>query len=122
MMFSRAYIKLLAACFAFFIIILFLIPYDSNANPISHSSTTPPKADTSTATSPEPVPSNNDAIPNIIHFVYILADPSSNFNFEFKHYLSLFAAQHYWNPDAIYIHTNTQKEPLSRAQGGRSGK
>lgn len=45
-------------------------------------------------------------IPNIVHYVWTLPDPSADFHFEFKHFLSIYAAKLRWYPKTIHIHTN----------------
>ncbi|KAH7329651.1 hypothetical protein B0I35DRAFT_420612 [Stachybotrys elegans] len=63
-------------------------------------------------------------IPNTIHFVSILPDPEQDFDFQFSHFLSIYAAWFYWRPSAIYLHTNTQADGqvVTRAQNGTAGK
>lgn len=66
----------------------------------------------------------SDVIPNTVHFVYILADGREEFGFQFSHFLSIYAAWHYWKPQAIYLHTNARADgpAVARARDGRSGK
>lgn len=62
---------------------------------------------------PPPVPSNE--IPNIVHFVHLLPDEmvgNGNIEFEFRHFLSIYSAHYYLNPDHIFIHTNAAPEQL----------
>lgn len=49
-----------------------------------------------------------DPIPNIVHYVWLLNPLKNNTNtrLEFKHFLSLYAASIYWQPDKIFIHTD----------------
>jgi hypothetical protein len=63
-------------------------------------------------------------IPNQVHFVYILKNTSHDFSFEFSHFLSIYAAWHYWRPQAIYLHTNVAADsaPVARARNGTAGK
>jgi hypothetical protein len=65
---------------------------------------------------------HDDHIPNIAHYVYVLADPSSDLSFTFEAVLSVYAASRYWQPDAIYLHTNAPTDALERARNGASGK
>ncbi|KAG2418496.1 hypothetical protein HFD88_001597 [Aspergillus terreus] len=62
------------------------------------------------------------AIPNQVHYVYILKDPEADFSFQFKHFLSIYSVQYHWNPDAIYLHTNANRSVIERASEGKSGK
>lgn len=64
------------------------------------------------------------AIPNQVHFVYILPETNSNFMFEFSHFLSIYAAWHHWKPDAIFLHTNADanSDAVLRARSGAQGK
>lgn len=68
-------------------------------------------------TPPEP-----DHIPNAAHYVYILANASSDFSFSFSEVLSIYATSRYWQPDAIYLHTNAPSAALVRARSGAAGK
>lgn len=61
-------------------------------------------------------------IPNQAHFVYILENPDADFAFQFSHFLSIYAAWHYWRPHTLYLHTNARDGPISRARDGLSGK
>ncbi|KAG9253231.1 uncharacterized protein F5Z01DRAFT_675146 [Emericellopsis atlantica] len=65
-----------------------------------------------------------DDIPNIVHFVYILANESKGFNFEFSHFLSMYAVSLYWEPDTIFLHTNVDPDgtAVARARDGFGGK
>ena len=63
------------------------------------------------------------AIPNQVHYVYLLKDPSANFNFEFKHFISVYATTYHWRPPTIYIRTNASPATIRRAKGeGREKK
>lgn len=64
------------------------------------------------------------AIPNIVHFVYILPDAEADFAFEFSHFLSLYATWFYWRPEQIYLHTNVlaNDTAVTRARDGEAGK
>lgn len=64
----------------------------------------------------------NEKIPNIAHFTYILRDPAADFNFQFSHYLSVYAAWYFDRPHSIYLSTNANNESITRAMDGRSGK
>ncbi|KAJ6790103.1 hypothetical protein PWT90_02107 [Aphanocladium album] len=61
-------------------------------------------------------------IPNTVHYVYILANTSGDFNFAFSEVMSIYAASHHLKPDAIYLHTNAPPEALERARSGAAGK
>lgn len=65
-----------------------------------------------------------DVIPNQAHFVYILPDDKDNFNFQFSHFLSIYAAWYYWRPQAIFLHTNVDaaRSEVARARNGTVGK
>lgn len=63
-----------------------------------------------------------EGIPNIAHFTYILEDPNADFNFQFKHYLSIYSAWHFDRPNTIYLTTNANNESVARAADGRAGK
>lgn len=61
-------------------------------------------------------------IPNTTHYVYILANLSSDLSFTFSEVLSIYATSRYWQPDAIYLHTNAPSYILERAYSGAAGK
>ncbi|PQK16007.1 hypothetical protein BB8028_0006g03290 [Beauveria bassiana] len=74
-------------------------------------------------TTPEHNPNTTpEHIPNTAHYVYILANVSADFSFAFSEVLSIYAASRYWQPDAIYLHTNAPAEALERARSGAAGK
>ncbi|KAL2128224.1 hypothetical protein VTI74DRAFT_9480 [Chaetomium olivicolor] len=64
------------------------------------------------------------AIPNQVHFVYILPDPAADFTFKFSDFLSIYAANHHWHPKTIYLHTNAPADSaaVARARNGTAGK
>lgn len=80
--------------------------------------------------SPPPAPietppaAKAEVIQNHVHFVYILPESTSDFGFQFSHFLSIFAAWHYWKPDAIFLHTNAEPDgaAVTRARNGTAGK
>jgi len=128
-MINRSLGRPLVGCLIFMILLLFLIPnYDRAAStiipsqPASSQNDAPPIGSVPAPATTPSIPAARDEIPNILHFVYVLADPSADLVFQFKHYLSLYAASHYWKPDKIYLHTNAREEALSRARAGSSGK
>ncbi|CAN6630553.1 hypothetical protein TRVA0_012S02784 [Trichomonascus vanleenenianus] len=61
------------------------------------------------------------AIPNQVHYTYLLNDPNANFNLQFQHFLSIYSVWYYWRPDAIYLHTNAAAASIMNAQEGKSG-
>ncbi|KAK4129979.1 hypothetical protein BT67DRAFT_452791 [Trichocladium antarcticum] len=65
-----------------------------------------------------------DVIPNQVHFVYVLPKNTPDFSFEFSHFLSIYAAWHYWRPHTIYLHTNVPAtgDEVARARNGTAGK
>lgn len=68
--------------------------------------------------------SANAEIPNIVNFVYILADPKDGqFGIQFSQYLSIYAASYRWRPDTIYLHTNVDvsSNAVQQAKSGNSG-
>lgn len=70
------------------------------------------------------LPTTPEYIPNHVHFVFVLSDTDTDFTFKFKHFLSMYAAQYYWQPDLIYLHTNADEKgrAITRARDGHSGK
>lgn len=64
-------------------------------------------------------------IPNTVHFVFILADPTNGtFPFQFSHFLSVYGASRRWKPDTVYLHTNVaaDSDAVRRAKAGEAGK
>ncbi|KAJ3498019.1 hypothetical protein NLG97_g1449 [Lecanicillium saksenae] len=61
-------------------------------------------------------------IPNLAHFVYVVADPEGKINFRFSDFVSVFSALHFWKPDEILLHTNASDTMLDAARQGKSGK
>ncbi|TQV95931.1 glycosyl transferase [Cordyceps javanica] len=85
--------------------------------------------DSAAAASTESVPGQTlitdttpEHIPNTAHYVYILANVTGDFSFAFSEVLSIYATWRYWQPDAIYLHTNAPAEALERARSGAAGK
>ncbi|GFF74971.1 hypothetical protein IFM61606_07425 [Aspergillus udagawae] len=64
----------------------------------------------------------SSAIPNQVHYVYILRDADADFAFQFKHFLSLYSVLQHWHPDTIYLHTNANPKRIENARAGRTGK
>lgn len=88
---------------------------------VMHSSESKPHSTASVVCDTSVTPEH---IPNHVHFVFVLSDPEKDFTFQFKHFLSIYAAWYYWRPDLIYLHTNVDAEgqAITRAREGRSGK
>lgn len=74
--------------------------------------------------SPGPGRYTPEVIPNQVHLVYILPDAQESFNFQFSHFLCIYAAWHYWRPHTIFLHTNVNATgpEVARARGGTAGK
>jgi Glycosyltransferase sugar-binding region containing DXD motif len=53
-------------------------------------------------------------IPNIVHYVWILRDPAV-FSLDFKLFISFYSAHLYFQPDAIYIHTDASPDVFEHA-------
>lgn len=64
----------------------------------------------------------DNVIPNTVHFVYIVQNERDDLTFEFSELLSIYAAWRYWQPGALYLHTNARPEAVSRARSGAAGK
>ncbi|PHH86125.1 hypothetical protein CDD83_10686 [Cordyceps sp. RAO-2017] len=67
-------------------------------------------------------PAAEDGIPNQVHVVYVLREPTADVALEFGQALCVFAARHYWHPRRIYLHTDAGPEAVARARDGRAGK
>ncbi|KAK9235030.1 hypothetical protein V1525DRAFT_411183 [Lipomyces kononenkoae] len=65
----------------------------------------------------QPAPSDGrwPTIPNIVHYVHLMSDPDGKVQFELKHFISIYSASLYFNPDCIYIHTDANDNEIQRA-------
>ncbi|KAK9367252.1 hypothetical protein V1509DRAFT_654150 [Lipomyces kononenkoae] len=54
------------------------------------------------------------AIPNNVHYVHLMSDPQGKIQFELKHFISIYSAIIYLNPDCIYIHTDATDYEIQR--------
>lgn len=81
----------------------------------SHETTAVPEQKLLTETPPA-------YIPNTVHYVYILANTSGDFNFAFSEVLSIYGTAQHLKPDTIYLHTNAPPAALERARSGEAGK
>lgn len=62
------------------------------------------------------------AIPNIVHYVWVLRDPDAgNLEFKFKHFVSIYSSFLYLRPTTIYVHTNALPSAISAARRDQSG-
>ncbi|KAK9427431.1 hypothetical protein V1505DRAFT_380172, partial [Lipomyces doorenjongii] len=70
------------------------------------------------ATQAQPQPSDGrlPAIPNIVHYVHLMSDPPGRIQFELKHFISIYSASLYFDPDVIYIHTDAPDAEVERAK------
>ncbi|KAL2148959.1 hypothetical protein VTH82DRAFT_1645 [Thermothelomyces myriococcoides] len=63
-------------------------------------------------------PKSDDAdneIPNLVHYVWLLADPAV-LSFDFKVFVSVYSAHLYFRPDRIYFHTDASPDLWERAK------
>ncbi|KAK5653481.1 hypothetical protein OQA88_8967 [Cercophora sp. LCS_1] len=112
--------RLIAISAATFLILLFLwLSTSTHSHPFFLSSKLPPQPEPAQPESP-----TRETIPNTVHFVYILPDPTAEFSFQFSHFLSIFAANYYFRPTTVYLHTNADATgpAVTRARDGSSGK
>ncbi|KAK3346644.1 hypothetical protein B0T25DRAFT_552510 [Lasiosphaeria hispida] len=58
---------------------------------------------------------SSDVIPNYVHYVWLLKDPSV-FRLDFKVFVSVYSAHVYFQPERIYIHTDATPSVLERAR------
>lgn len=119
-------LKLAAAASLFLVVLFFFLPHDATSRIISipRVDLTPSDRPSTPAPAAPPPTTPLDVIPNTVHFVYILPNGTDNFNFQFSHLLSLYAAWHHWRPDTIYLHTNAAAAgpEIARARNGTAGK
>lgn len=57
----------------------------------------------------------NHAIPNIVHYVHIKQEATSELDFNFAHFLSLYAAVTHVPASQVYIHTNYNATEIAEA-------
>src|SRR2546423_6364876 len=57
-----------------------------------------------------------DPIPNHVHYVQLMREPGLDIEFQFKNFLSVYAANLYFQPDAITLHTDASDEAITKAQ------
>ncbi|KAK8058113.1 hypothetical protein PG994_008561 [Apiospora phragmitis] len=66
-----------------------------------------------------PLPSADDdaalVIPNIVHYIWLLADPAI-LSLDFKVFISVYSAHLYFRPDKIYVHTDASPELWARTK------
>ncbi|RYP20372.1 hypothetical protein DL765_002830 [Monosporascus sp. GIB2] len=60
-------------------------------------------------------PYENDIIPNFVHYVWLIKDPTI-FSLNFRTFLSVYSAHLYFRPERIYIHTDASESVFSRAK------
>ncbi|KAK9364894.1 hypothetical protein V1509DRAFT_655920 [Lipomyces kononenkoae] len=73
----------------------------------------------SRATQPDPelsIDQRRPTIPNIVHYVHLLPEPEGRIHLELKHFISIYSASLYFNPDAIYIHTDAPDDEVERVK------
>jgi hypothetical protein len=58
---------------------------------------------------------NNEPIPNIVHYIWLLADPAV-FSLDFKVFVSAYSSHLFFHPDRIYFHTDVAPELWERAK------
>ena len=54
-------------------------------------------------------------IPNLVHYVWLLKDPSE-LRLSFKVFISIYSAHLFWRPERIYIHTDATPPVIDRAR------
>ncbi len=57
-----------------------------------------------------------DAIPNFVHYVWLLKEENAEFKLGFKVFVSVYSAHLFWKPERIYIHTDATPEAFDRAK------
>lgn len=59
-----------------------------------------------------------DAIPNNVHYIWVVDSPDANasIRFGFKHFMSVYSAWYYWRPNNIYLHIEASSEAVARAR------
>ncbi|KAL2257682.1 hypothetical protein VTK26DRAFT_9316 [Humicola hyalothermophila] len=64
-------------------------------------------------------PPNNDPIPNIVHYIWLLANPTV-LTLDFRAFLSVYSSHLFFRPDKIYFHTDAKPEVWERAKSSGS--
>ncbi|KAK3897333.1 Lactosylceramide 4-alpha-galactosyltransferase [Staphylotrichum tortipilum] len=58
---------------------------------------------------------NPPTIPNLVHYVWLLKDPSE-LRLTFKVFISIYSAHLFWQPERIYIHTDATPSVIEHAR------
>ncbi|KAH6842447.1 hypothetical protein B0I37DRAFT_381950 [Chaetomium sp. MPI-CAGE-AT-0009] len=64
---------------------------------------------------PDPNTPTTAPIPNLVHYVWLVADPAV-FSLNFKVFLSVYSAHLFFRPDRIYFHTDVSPDLWERAR------
>jgi hypothetical protein len=62
---------------------------------------------------PKSIAAAAEPIPNIVHYIWLLADPTV-FSLDFAVFVGVYSAHLYYKPDRIYIHTDASPELWER--------
>jgi hypothetical protein len=62
-----------------------------------------------------PPPAANAPIPNLVHYIWLLADPAV-LSLNFKVFVSVYSAHLFFHPDRIYFHTDASPELWERSK------
>lgn len=63
----------------------------------------------------ESTQSDDNSIPNIVHYVWLVLD-REEITFGIKEFISMYSAHLYWKPDTIYLHTDASPELVKYAK------
>jgi hypothetical protein len=58
--------------------------------------------------------STHDTIPNLVHYVWFIQN-AAVLRFDFEHFVSIYSAHLYFQPDTIYIHTDATPKQVAEA-------
>ncbi len=60
-------------------------------------------------------PSTTPPIPNLVHYIWLVADPAV-FSLNFAFFISAYSSHYFLRPDRIYIHTDVAPDVFDRAK------
>ncbi|KAK4149121.1 hypothetical protein C8A00DRAFT_19152 [Chaetomidium leptoderma] len=71
--------------------------------------------DSLTNVDPGKFPAADAPIPNLVHYIWLLADPTV-FSLSFKIFVSVYSAHYFFKPDRIYFHTDVSPDLWERTK------
>ncbi|PQE28942.1 glycosyl transferase protein [Rutstroemia sp. NJR-2017a BBW] len=76
----------------------------------------PPQSSIISSIFPTNSANRHDVIQNIVHYVWIVRNPSAELKLGFELFLTIYSSHLYLRPDVIYLHTDVTPEIVERAK------